>query len=1120
MGFVQIHNHSEYSPLDGLSSCTEAAETAAADGAKALAITDHGGCYGHPDHQAACDKAGIKPLFGIETYFQPDRIIRPAEGDKEAQSRLARGSHLILLAQDDRGLRDLWAASTEAYATGFYYKPRMDWDLLEKYGTGLIATTSCLGGIISQDLLHGRYDHVWATLDRLKATFPGRLYLEIQANELPEQIKLNQMLALASEQFGIPLVAACDAHYPGEQDAALHKLWMQCQSGKGNDDYWNFSPMYPEKRARELLGYLDPGTVDAAIRNADEIADRCSARISGYADPPVFTRGGTADDDARRLMELCRANWDRIGAVSAREQRIYADRLEREFSVVAPKGLAGCYLIVHDIVSWVRSQGVLVGPGRGSAAGSLMSYLLGITSIDPIPAQLMFERFLTPGRVSLPDFDLDFPSSKRDLIQHYVISTYGEEHVVRVGTVLRYKAKGILNKLFSVLADRLPAEAPADARQIASVIDEAEGHTAGLGLPWDEITQEQAIQGFLEKYKNVFGVAQALYGRVYSYGQHPAGLIISPGTPLAGTMPMRRPDSKSDLLVSQFDFRYADSAGLLKLDLLTIRTLDTAQKAIDLIEKRTGQRLDPRAWTIEQEDPQVFDEIATGQTLGMFQIETSLCRSYCARHQPRSVEDLADLTTYVRPGPRNSGAAESYLRRRAGQEEVSYPHPLLEEHLRRSYGVMLYQEDILTAVRELGGYNDLEADGVRKILGKKLTEKIGAAGEEFIRRCTERGHDREQIERLWEAMAEHGKYSFNRAHGYSYATLSYWTAWLMVHYPVEMTTAVLSTLDDMDRMAAFATDARRKGITVLPPDARFCGADFAISGLSIRYGLSAIKGVGPQAIASITRGQPYATYEDFRQRSGVNAGVLYALAQSGALDELVPSRRGLVQSIELAREGDDIRCLHKDPGASGPNGLPCTYDWDHEPQPAPRYGKGGRQLKVIVKPPPKRCTVACRRYTPPEALDMSRVPEYGPEQLFRMESDIYGCWMSDAVFAQVDGLGPGMREQSRRIALALPSAPEGSYPLVAVYGGSRTARTRAGNTMWWARLVTEVSAFDVAVFSPLRDEDPDLPGMLRAVRAGTLVSAEVIKRSYQAPNGAIRAGWRLADIWALGGLNG
>jgi DNA polymerase III subunit alpha len=1163
MTFVDLHMHTEYSVLDGLTTCAEALDRAAENGSPALAITDHGTCAGHIQFQQEAERRGIKPIFGIETYFQPDRKVRPdsliplemrmeaistrlgdiitvepgyeaeynalhnkAEAARKANAALRSGRHLILLARGDRGLHDLWAASTEAFVTGQYYKPRMDWDLLEERGGDLIATTSCLGGMASQDLLAGRYEAAFRTLDRMKATFPGRLYLEIQANELPDQRRLNEMLVIAGDELGIPLIAACDAHYPAEEDDALHKLWMLCQAGGGKDDYWHFSAMLTERRIRELLGYLDPAAVDAAIRNTTEVAGQCTAKIGGYADPPVFTPGGTADDDARRLRQLCEQNWGRIKDPTGEHR----ERMDFEFETVASKGLAGCYLIVEDICRWVREQGWLVGPGRGSAAGSLMSYLCDITSADPLRAGLMFERFLTPGRVSLPDFDLDFASSKRTAIQDYAIRKYGTDHVVRVGTIMRYGAKGIINKLFSVLAGKLPEEAQGDARQISSFVDEAEAGTAGLGLPWEEIIADQAVAQYVKKYEAIFEIAAALHGRIYALGRHPAGLIISPSRSLAGTMPMRMTDASANqgLLVSQWDYRAADRYGWLKLDFLTLRTLDSAQGAIDLIEERTGQRLNPRNWDAELEDPQVYDMIGTGDTLGVFQLETSLCRDYCRRHGPRNIDGVSDITTYIRPGPRNSGATEQYLRRRAGLEEVDYPHPLLEPYLQRSYGLLLYQEDVLRACTVLGGYDDLEADGVRKILGKKLTDKVEAAGEEFIRRCVERGHDEAVIRALWAKIAEFGKYAFNRAHAYSYAILSFWTAWLKTHYPVEMTAAILSTIGDMDRMADFATEARRMGISVLPPDVRFSGADFAVGPLAVRYGLSAIKGVGPAKIAKITRGQPYDDYEDFRARCDPDAGTLYALARAGALDALVPSRRGLLRVIEAGRDGSDVRCVHKhdDPLGAWPNGFPCSYDWEAEMAlqeehnagiNAERLAAGKKALKLTVKPPPARCTRACRCYTPPELIDPATFGEYLPAELFRQDWETYGTWMHEAPFAQLEQAGEGLREQARMIALMLHGAPEGTYPLAAVYGGAHTARTRAGNVMWWVTLVTEVSSLDLACFNPRRDDEPDVPATLRSLRTGTLVRAEVTKRSYSVPGRGARMGWRLADVWPLEG---
>lgn len=1116
MAFADLHVHSEYSVLDGLSTTAEIAAMLASFGAVAGAITDHGGCSGHVQWQRDADAAGIKPIFGIEAYFRPDRRARPAEGDKEAQKRLINGDHLILLAQGDKGLHDLWAASTEAYVTGFYGRPRMDWDLLEEFGSDLVCTTSCLGGIIADDLKNQDTEAVLVKLDRLKSVFGDRLYLEVQGNELAEQRIMNLLLAEVSEIMGIPVIATSDAHYPSLAEKGLHQTWMACQSGKRNDDYWHFSGMLAEDQLRGLLGYLDPKVVDKAIWNTNEVAARCDARIGGHADPPVFTPGGTADDDARALREMCEANRGLVDHLG----REYRDREDHEFEVVTSKGLAGCYLIVEDIIRFARSQGRLVGPGRGSAAGSLMSYLLGITSVDPIRSGLLFERFLTRGREALPDFDLDFASSARAPIQDYAVEKYGADHVVRVGTIMRYGAKGIIKKLAAV---RGGDEVIADAALVSKLIEQAEAGTAGLGLAWDEIMQDPEITEYREKYPDLFAVAERLQGRVYAQGKHPAGLIISPGRVLTGAMPMRHANPGDKLLVSQWDFRAAEDLNLLKLDILTLRTLDTAETAIRLVEERAGIRLDPRTWDIEHFDPQVYDGLGTGQTLGVFQLETRLCRDYSRRMKPRTLAHLADLTTFIRPGPRNSGATERYLARFLGTEQVEYAHPLLEELLSSTYGVMLYQEQVMQACMILAGYSELEADGVRKILGKKLVSKIEAAGEEFTRRSVERGHDEEQMRALWADMAEFGRYAFNRAHGFSYGVLSYWTAWLKEHYPAEFLTAVMSTVD-MDRLPEFAMEARRTGLTVLPPDVSYCQGGFTCQGITVRYGLLAVPTVGEAAVKAITAAQPYDSYADFLARSKANAGVVYALAKAGALDSLVPSRKGLVRVIESGRDGTSVRCVHKTDEEAGPGGLPCGLNWSadqaeqeerHAVLMAPRLAEGRKPLKLALKLPPARCTRACRRYTPPSQPGMAAWGEYSPDALFRADMEAYGTWMTDAVWGRLDALSEGLREQAREMGRLLVTAAPGTYPVAAVVADVHSALTRTGNSMWWVKLLTEVSVLDLACFSPRREEDLDVPAMVRRLRPGTLVQAEVRKRSYMSRSGP-RMGWNLTAVYPLG----
>jgi DNA polymerase III subunit alpha len=1099
MTYVHCHTHSEYSALDGLSLCEEIAAQAVLDGNPAAALTDHGTCAGHPDHQRACDDAGIKPIFGMETYFQPDRLVRPGPGDKEAQKRLRGGTHLVLLAATDQGLRNLWALSTEAYLTGHYHRPRCDWELLERYGEGLIATTACLGGIIAEPLLAGDFGTAAAILNRLRAIFPGRLYLEIQGNEIGLQTRYNRLLEMVAERTGLPLLAASDGHYPSAAQAGLHKTWMALRTSSANEDYWQIIHNQTEAEVRHLLSYLDPQVVDNAVHNSVLIAEQCTARIGGQAEPPVFY--GSAEEDARVLRDRCEEDLEHI-EYRGGTRREYQARLTEEWELVARKKLAGCYLVVDDVCQWARSERILIGPGRGSAAGSLMSYLRRITVADPLETGLLFSRFLTPGRTALPDFDMDFPSSKRDKITGYVTGKYGVANVVRVGTNMRYRSRSILNKLFTLKASELPPECFTDAAEVSAIIDEAESHTAGLGVPWDELIETSSeLDPYIARYRAIFETAGHLVGRVHAYGKHPAGLIVSTGVPLAGSMPMRTPSPDDPSLVTQWDFRDTEAQGWLKLDFLTLRTLDSIQASLDRIEVRYGTRPDPAAWRDEYRDPQVWDEISTGHTLGMFQIETSLGSQMCRRMKPGSLTELADINALVRPGPRNSGMAESYLRRRKGREAVTYPHPVLADALARRYGVMLFQEDILLACILVAGYDGAEADAVRKVLGKKLMEKIQAAGAKFCDRAQENGTDHADAEALWAKMAEFGRYAFNLAHAYSYSILAYWTAWLKVHYPVETLAAICSTLADQpdaqNRIASFVIEARRLGVAVLGPDVNRHARGFADEGITIRYGLDAIKGIGAAAMARLIMSHPYESWADFTARSGVNQGVVYALARAGALDGLVPSRRALVEYLDSQRSGDLTRCTFKDEAYEGPRGLPCHFDWDSEPVPIRISGKTGKELKSERRPPPARCTRGCRNYTPPSPSPLNAALTYSPGELWSLEHDIFGTWLSPDLFQVLDKVTADGRALAREIAGNWANLPPGTYLLPGVVERRKLAHTRRGTPMYWLTLATESSYIDIAVFSPRSEEDPDLLTAMRFLHEGALVVATAERSRYK-----------------------
>lgn len=1074
--FVHLHTHSEYSALDGLSTVAELAELAAADGNPALALTDHGTCAGHPALQRACDEAGIKPIFGMEAYFIDDRLERPGarptrtgdaavdepamEAHNATVKRLRDYNHLILLAKDDQGLHNLWALSTEGYRDGFYYKPRIDWDSLRRHAGGLVATSACLGGPLSRLLLDGHRDRAVARLSRFLDIFGADFYLEIQPGDQDDQRQLNRLLVELARELNVPLVAAADGHYPADVDKEVHKTWLACQTSADNEAYWHFDHSMGEVEMRQRLAYLDPQAVDEAVENTVKIAEQCDARIESKIVMPIYHRGGEGDGrerDAQRMREICEANWGRIKS-TAHPQEVYRERFEREYDLIVRKGYPGYFLMVADYVCWAKDNGILVGPGRGSGAGSLIAYLMRITEVDPVEYDILFERFITEGRETLPDFDVDFPASKRGEIQRYIREKYGDDRVLRVGTHLRYKSKGIINKLFGVFRDRgeLEAEGFADARKISAIIAEAEAGTAGLGLSWDELWAQEGdqLEPYRQRYPEIFALAERLVGRLHSYGQHPAGMIISTEGSLLDRLPLRNGDD--GLMISQFEFDDLDSMGLIKFDILTIRTLDTLQATVDGARAHFGIEVDVYDFAEEYDDPMVWDEIAQGHTLGMFQIETAAGTKLVRRFRPQSVLELSDIGALVRPGPMRSGLTEAYLRRRAGEEPVHYADPRLERFLAPTQGVMIYQEQVMQACMTLAGYDSTEADGVRKILGKKKVDQVVAAGHQFVDGCVAHGMDKADATVLWDQMAEFAKYGFGKAHSVSYAMITYWTAWWKVHYPVAALTALLSTVDK-ERVPEFVKEARRLSVAVLPPDVNASGRGFKPDGSAIRYGLDAIKGVGAKAVESIVAGQPYASYDDFAERKVANSGVAMLLAKVGAFDSVTPQRRGLVQRLEGERDGTLARCVFKQADGSDP-ALVCTFDWASEPRPVNK--RTGKLLKA--KPPPKRCTKGCRQYTAPEPVSLDLVPDYTDKEIRDIEQEMLGVQLSSTVF---DLLDPADREELRGQAELLDQGLPGGYLVAGTITRLRKIRDRTDRDMAFFNLSTETVDIDVACFA-------------------------------------------------------
>ena len=1095
-GFVHLHTHTEYSQLDGLSTVDEIFQTVVDQGGNAVGCADHGNCAVHPDYQLAAKKYGIKPVFGIEAYFVDDRFRRgrswievdgvevdPKHLTKEEEKRAEKKSdareiidsytHICLWAQTQNGLRNLWAMSTEGYRDGLYDgKPRMDWETLSRLADGVICATGCLRGPVARKILDGDMDGARDVLMRLAAIFPNRLYVEIHCNQLDDQRTVNEALVALAREYDLPLVAAVDSHYASPAHKQTHKVWLAMQTGKtltedttlfqGDQDYHLLSP--DEVHAAFLAQGLPEDVIVEAMGNTQVIADQCNAEVQGETDPPTFSKPSKehpdpVQRDVERLFEVCRENWERRlkGKPYTQEQALA--RFEFEINLLIEKRFCGYFLIVSDYVMWAKGEGCLVGPSRGSGGGSFVAYLMGITETDPILNDLDFDRFLTPGRTSLPDFDIDFPTSWRGRVTNYIRQRWGEDYTSSIGTVLRMRSKQAFNDVYRVLENTLPYEITfQDRERLKKAIDEADAPLAGKHLPWDEFCDQfsDIVAPMRERAPEVFSTVDQVVDRLKSYGKHAAGVVISTSRPLTD-LPMRLTEVtetvngtkvKTQMMVTQFDMNALEALGYVKFDILTLRTLDTLQETVDLIADRTGYRVNPYEWADEYEDPQVWEEVSSGRTLGLFQVETASGTRMIRRMAPASLEDMAAVVTIVRPGPMRSGLTDSYLRRRAGIEPVSYPDPRMESFVGETYGAMIYQEQVMSACKVLAGYTSDEADGVRKLLGKKEVEKVEKAGQEFISRAPSQDTDPRVAEALWAQMAEFAKYGFNKAHAFAYAVLGYWTAWLKFHYPAEFLVACMSTVDN-DRIPEFIEECRVLGYEVALPDVNRSKVPFTADGLRVIYGLSLIPGVGEPTAQQIVDNQPYSSYEDFclkniKTGSKVNMGHVRALVRIGAFDEIVENRRALEVQLDREASGEATRCVHKVESANPnhPHRLPCSFDWANEPDP-PMLPRGRGKAKVMIaKEPPKACNIRCRQYLKPAMVASTEVRPYTKAEIMEREREVLGVWVSSTPWEMVSPEHIDMSDTAQSIE---SGAPEAQYLGVCIVESVKKRRDKNGN---------------------------------------------------------------------------
>ncbi len=869
--FVHLHTHTEFSLLDGLGRITDLVDTAVKHGFDSLAITDHGALYGAVAFYQAATKAGIKPILGVETY-----VARRTMRDKEARLD-AQPYHLVLLATDMTGYRNLSRLVTDAHIDGYYYKPRIDREHLARHSEGLVGLSACLSGEIPKAL---EVDD-WELARKLAGEYQdilgkGRFFLELQDHRIPDQRALNPKLLRLADETGIPLIVSNDLHYvhPGQHEA--HDVLLCVGTGANLDtpNRMRFEgPDFYLKTAAEMFS-LFPDQRQAFL-NTKLVAEMVDLQLPlGELRIPHFPvpEGETVESWLRKECEAGLVR--RYGEITPRLQ----ERLDYELGTIISMGYAGYFLIVADFVRFAKSQGIAT-TCRGSAPGSIVTYTLGITPVDPLHYGLPFERFLNPDRVTMPDIDIDFEDARRDEVINYVSRKYGQDHVAQIitfGTMLARAAIRDVGRVMGMGYGDVDRIAKAVPNQLGIKLSEALELSPQLKEMHDTDPQIGKLIGF----------AQQLEGVARNASTHAAGVVIS-REPLTELMPLQKA-TNSDALMTQYEMHGIEALGLLKFDFLGLSNLTILRNAVDLIEEHRGVRVDLEQ--IPLDDPKTFDLLASGETTGVFQLESAGMRRYIRELQPTTVYDLAAMVALYRPGPMDN--IPTYIRRKHGQERVSYLHPLLEPFLDRTYGVFVYQEDIMSAAVALGGFTGPEADTLGYAIRKKKSAVLRSLKEKFVTQAAERGVPPETIDAVFQAFQPFERYGFNKAHATTYGLIAYQTAYLKANFTVEYMTAVLSAFrDNAEKVAAAVAECRRLGIDVRPPDVHRSHLGFTVEGDAIRFGLLAVKNVGEGAIQSIIDAREadgeFRSLTDLCSRVDVrlaNRKVVESLARVGALN--------------------------------------------------------------------------------------------------------------------------------------------------------------------------------------------------------------------------------------------
>ncbi|MDY5578393.1 DNA polymerase III subunit alpha [Porcincola intestinalis] len=903
MKFAHLHCHTEYSLLDGSNKIKAYVTRVKELGMDAAAITDHGVMYGVIDFYRACEKEGIKPILGMEAYVAPrSRFDRDGSQDREY-------AHLILLAKNETGYKNLMLLSSEAFLHGFYYKPRIDYDLLAEHAEGLVCLSACLAGDIPQLLLKNRYDDAKALAARLQSIFHGDFYIELQNQGIPEQQQVLPGLRRIAKELSIKTVATNDIHYVERGDAEAQDVLLCIQTQRFVDET-NRMRMQTDEffvKSEEEMRLALPDDADA-IANTREIADKCNVQIAfGVRRMPSFSAPDGMDNEAY-LRKLCNEGLAR--KYPNADDAIRA-RLDYELSVVSHMGFVDYFLIVWDFIHFAKSNGIMVGPGRGSGAGSLAVYCLDITDIDPIRYNLLFERFLNPERVSMPDIDVDFCYERRQEVIDYVGRKYGEGHVSQIITFGTMAARAVLRDVGRVL--RIPY---ADVDRLSKLVPAELNMTLERAL---KLSPElKTLYDTDPTMQKVIDLSLKLEGLPRHSSTHAAGVVIS-GVPITEVVPLQMNDS---VLTTQFPMTTLEELGLLKMDFLGLRTLTVLRDALAFI-RETHDGNAPDLDHLPFTDPAVYRMIARAETDGVFQLESSGMRQFLLQLRPDCFEDLIAGISLFRPGPMEQ--IPRYIRGKHDPSSVKYAHPLLEPILSNTYGCMVYQEQVMEIVRSLAGYSYGRSDLVRRAMSKKKHDVMAKEREFFIHGtegvdgAVKRGVPEAVADRIFDEMMDFASYAFNKSHAACYAVLAYRTAYLKLYYPVEFMTALINSyMGGSDTVAKYVYTARRLGLAVLPPDVNRSRSRFSVEQvgknedgskqLAIRFGLAAVKSVGGGVMDALVRERTergaFRNFFDFCERTdGLNKRMLEALICAGCFDSMGARRSQLLAVYEQAFDG-------------------------------------------------------------------------------------------------------------------------------------------------------------------------------------------------------------------------